>query len=458
MIIVELFKRKDSPYYHAHISFENFKGRYRYSTETTGRKLAYRNALVKGEEILGQLDKRKRKRTFDEALEKYLRGHIKSKGSDAVNRTHKYIGKRLFEYFGGKVLNDITVGVISDYVDHRRQTNVKNATIKRELNDLKAILNKANGEWEWLEKMPRFPKIPETPPRVRWLTINEMSDFIEKCYDVAHNENNRFDDLGDLVVTAFDTGMRKSELLNLDIAQGDVDLDQRLLIIRKSKNKHMRNVPMTKRVHRIMSQRVDDFHSGLKLCSHVFSYDDRPVKNFSKSFRTALDLAKIDDFRPHDMRHTFASHLVQRGVSLKAVQELLGHRKLEMVMVYAHLAKGQHHASIAALEEYSPENSEILSRDIVGAVEKRLGDRVSRFMEDLLSLPANGYLLKKLAESWHRSGTVAKMSDFMSIEETSNFSIFSMNYNGAGEEIRTLDFNLGKEGKSILCNCFPMIF
>ena len=59
---------------------------------------------------------------------------------------------------------------------------------------------------------------------------------------------------------------------------------------------------------------------------------------FHNVWEKGIEASGITDFRPHDARHTFASHLVQRGASLRAVADLLGHTSLAMVMRYSHLA------------------------------------------------------------------------------------------------------------------------
>jgi len=68
-------------------------------------------------------------------------------------------------------------------------------------------------------------------------------------------------------------------------------------------------------------------------CAHGERYG-----NVRKAFEGARKRAGIVDFRFHDLRHTFASHLIMAGVDLKTVQELLGHKSFEMTLRYAHLS------------------------------------------------------------------------------------------------------------------------
>jgi len=83
---------------------------------------------------------------------------------------------------------------------------------------------------------------------------------------------------------------------------------------------------------------------------HVFCNENGvPYRDVKTGFRAALKRAKIDNFRFHDLRHTFASRLVMRGVDLKTVQELLGHKDMRMTLRYSHLSAGHKKAAVDKL-------------------------------------------------------------------------------------------------------------
>ncbi len=77
----------------------------------------------------------------------------------------------------------------------------------------------------------------------------------------------------------------------------------------------------------------------------------KPYKDVKRSFETALKRTGINDFRFHDLRHVFASHLVMGGVDITTVKELLGHKTLTMTLRYAHLAPSHKVNAVGVLEE-----------------------------------------------------------------------------------------------------------
>ncbi len=88
----------------------------------------------------------------------------------------------------------------------------------------------------------------------------------------------------------------------------------------------------------------------------------QPVEDVKNAFQTALEIAGITDFTWHDLRHTFASWLMMKGASLRAVAELLGHRGLRMVMRYAHLSPAYLSVEVGLLDPPAPPRSDKRAR------------------------------------------------------------------------------------------------
>jgi site-specific recombinase XerD len=88
-------------------------------------------------------------------------------------------------------------------------------------------------------------------------------------------------------------------------------------------------------------KRIDSNGSALVFCR----MDGRPIKGFRKSWLKICEIAGVEDFRYHDLRHTFCSNLLLSGASLKDVKEMIGHRHLETTDRYAHIT-GFHKAKL----------------------------------------------------------------------------------------------------------------
>ena len=143
------------------------------------------------------------------------------------------------------------------------------------------------------------------------------------------------------MVTAMNSGMRKGEILSL--RWENVDLKHGFILLDRTKNGERREIPINRT---LCGKLWKTYSKGAKTRPRrldvpwVF-YDPRhlkPYQDIKRSFYTALKKAGIRDFVFHDLRHTFASHLVMAGVDLTTVKELLGHKTLTMTLRYAHLA------------------------------------------------------------------------------------------------------------------------
>lgn len=198
---------------------------------------------------------------------------------------------------------------------------------------LKAAFNKAV-IWNYIEVNPfnkiKSPKVPQSFP----VFISE-SELIE----ILNNTEVQL--MKDIFITAFYTGMRLGELLNMKWDW--IDFSQNIITIKNSndfnsKNKRDRIIPIHQKV-KIVLQTVYQLSKDQN--SLLFSRNGRLKLNedfVSKQFKKAVRAAKLNDkIHFHSLRHSFASALVQRGISLYAVKELLGHGNIKTTQIYSHL-------------------------------------------------------------------------------------------------------------------------
>jgi integrase len=269
---------------------------------------------------------------FSDCLDEYLAWAQVNKAPNtfAMNR---FYADRLREAFTC-YLWALTAKQVEDYKVKRRAT-VSPATVNRELALLKHMCTKAV-EWSYLKVNPlRSVRLLKEPPgRLRYLTWEEMGSLVEACS--PH--------LRPIVVTAMHTGMRKSEILGLKWQ--DIDFGVKTMSVHRTKNNEPRVIPMNQTLYDELHNLPRRLHTPYVFChENGERYDE--VK---RSFKSACRKAGIIDFRFHDLRHTFASHLVMNGIDLKTVQYLLGHKDIRMTLRYAHLSGEHLQAAVGTLD------------------------------------------------------------------------------------------------------------
>jgi len=231
----------------------------------------------------------------------------------------------LVPVFGDIYLFAISPRQVEEYRRRRLEKDGRQpATINRELACLRHMFNKAI-EWGKVKESPvkGIKLFREPPGRIRYLEASEIEDLLRECSPR----------LRPIVITALNAGMRLSEILNLRWAS--VNMRTRIITIEHTKSGERRTIP----INATLYQELRKLSLG-RQSEFVFpSAEGRPLVNIRRGFMAACARAGLVDFRFHDLRHTFASHLVMAGVNLKAVQELLGHKGLKMTMRYSHLSQ-----------------------------------------------------------------------------------------------------------------------
>lgn len=224
-------------------------------------------------------------------------------------------------------LDTITIQDVHNYCDIRIKQGVKNATINREINIIRSAINYYNKHHDTNVKNPfNGFNLFESDIIPVYLTPAECQRLLQCCKRL---DNPYFYAFISLLIY---TGCRKGELLTL--TWDNVYLDDRYLIIRNSLSKNK------KTVYKPLNDNAIKVLQGLDNRTHWVFYNHKTkthYKTFNKPWRTAKEMARIE-LRLHDLRHTFASLLIQQGVPLYHVSQLLGHSDTRITQRYAHLS------------------------------------------------------------------------------------------------------------------------
>jgi len=142
-------------------------------------------------------------------------------------------------------------------------------------------------------------------------------------------------DAYDLVILLLDTGARYSEVANIEWRR--IDLAERTITLWRSKVENETVLYMTDLVIDVLSRRI-----ATKTSPHVFNNRDGEARGYStQSIRKAILRAGLHNCRVHTLRHTHASRLIQNGMTVYEVREILGHSDIKTTMRYAHLEQRQ---------------------------------------------------------------------------------------------------------------------
>ena len=271
----------------------------------------------------------KPKRTWDEACVRWLN----EKGAKKSIQDDKNRMRNLPE-LRGMYLDDITRDFVQQIIAKK---TCSDATKNRYTALIRAILNRAMREWEWIDNIPYFSMYAEPKRRIRWLTPDEAKRLIAAAPPY----------MAQMIKFSLATGLRQRNVLTLKWQQ--VDLDRRVAWYYGDEMKSGRALGVS--LNDIAMQVLEE--QGGKHETFVFTdHKGEPCRYLQcKYWRKVLQKAGIENFRWHDLRHTWASWLIQRGVPLAALQEMGGWETPSMVQRYAHLAPEHLHKHSALLND-----------------------------------------------------------------------------------------------------------
>lgn len=317
---MSLYRRKDSSYWWVKLSpIRGESGPLQVSTGTAEKRKATEfHDRLKAERWEQDKLGAKPRRTWEEAVLKFL-------DESAHKRTHdrdKSILRWLDSVLSGKYLDEIDRTLI-DQIKATRAKIATQSTANRYLAVIRTVLRKACYEWEWVDRVPKVSLFREKDGRIRSLTPDEFSKLLSEL--PPH--------LADMALFSVATGLRQANVSQLEWSEINLELLHAVIPSEKYKNGKAHPVPLNEAAMEVIKRKVGEHPT------YVFTFRGKPVTQVStKAWREALIRAGIDNFRWHDLRHTFATWHRQAGTPTHELQRLGGWKTLSMVERYAHVA------------------------------------------------------------------------------------------------------------------------
>lgn len=246
-------------------------------------------------------------------------------------------------------IEKLTAGLIKDFTQYfknrknqRRPGGLSIAHVNGQIDTINKFckyLNKT-GQLETIIKAPYFKE--ENKPERTVLTLDEIKQLYKACEDSYIGLRDRA-----MLSVYYGCGLRKSEGLELETS--DILFERRLLYIRKSKNNHERYVPMSEAVIKDLETYIYEarpllLSDGSKEDALFISERGRKLNPGSMVCRlqilkeqTGNPALQQKSFGLHTLRHSIATHLLQKGLDIEQIALFLGHKTLDSTQIYTHI-------------------------------------------------------------------------------------------------------------------------
>ncbi len=325
---------------------ENVRYRKRSPENSRAGAHAYEAALRRRLACGEKLDARRpEEQTFTQFAETWFSSYVVTNNKPSEQRAKRNIlQSSLIPFFGKIPLERIGRRDVEFFKASEQRKGNSNKTTNNKLAVLRKCLKTAY-DWEVVQSAPPVIKqLKSAPPPTDFLTLEEAERLLAYAKDTDH----------EMILTALRTGLRQGEIRGLQWEA--IDWENRILTVRHSlcdytrtltspKSNRERHVPLADDLYKLLDARH-------KSTGYVFTSRD------GRHFRRASHLRRLERVQAtaglrkigwHTLRHSFATHLVLKGVPLRTVQELLGHSTITMTMRYAHVAAPNLRAAIDLL-------------------------------------------------------------------------------------------------------------
>lgn len=263
------------------------------------------------------------------ALERFIE-QLKLKAySPSTIRTYRSEFLQLLQILKKKNVNHLSPDDLRRYLVYAMEKEgIKENTAHSRLNALKFYFEQVLGREKFFFEIPR-PKKPLLLPKL----LNEAE--IARLFNALHNKKHKA-----ILFTAYSAGLRVSEIVNLKIA--DIDSKRMQIFVSRAKGKKDRYVNLSPLVLDILRNYIKNYKPTPK--EYLFESEQTgsayPARTLQQIFTNARQKAGIKkQVGIHSLRHSFATHLLEKGTDIKYIKELLGHFNIKTTERYLHVSK-----------------------------------------------------------------------------------------------------------------------
>lgn len=265
-----------------------------------------------------------------------------------TGRTYRFVLEEFLRIVGDKQLSSLDSDDVHKFTQSRIRQHIEPSTINTQLRYLRAFFKKAQ-RWDFISAIPDVPLLRVVTPPPKYITEEELKSILILTKDRTLQHMFRF---------TFFTGLRLAEVINLPWVNCSVKRKQVIVSPYKdfdTKSGRTRTVPLSEMgLFSLSGMRKIDRDR----CGHLFEYvfTHSGGKRYSPPyvsdiFTKLARKAGLEGVHFHTLRHSTASLLVQKGVSLYVVQALLGHSSIRTTEQYSHLAPSTLKKGIDAFDE-----------------------------------------------------------------------------------------------------------
>ncbi|MGB9720168.1 MAG: site-specific tyrosine recombinase/integron integrase [bacterium] len=238
---------------------------------------------------------------------------------------------KFFEYLREQGIAIVDKNVVSHYISFLLKYGFDSRSVARKLSTIKTFFRSLKHLGIISENPVSGIKTPKTKKHLPGFLTYEQ---IKQGFNISNTRDRAIMEL------LYSCGLRASELVGLNLE--DIDFNRQEVKVR-GKGRKERILPLGRIAHQTIIKYLTERSKQIKSrCTNALFLNHRGGRLTTRSLQRIvhkylISLADISGTNPHIIRHTFATHLLENGADLRAVQELLGHASLSTVQIYTHL-------------------------------------------------------------------------------------------------------------------------